>query len=419
MSALHPTVFQKRLLLAPGRALLIVAALLALAISLSACGLVNGDRSSERGSRSRDSEESGGSGLSRGLSISDDRAGSLRSDALGGSNPQPASVLGLIPNDTQRIFRMDVQKLLTTHFSSGEFDLANIGATDVFGISAGELSEVIMAEWYGGDAIVLKGSFIIDDIRNELEDAGGVEGTYRGYEVWEGLYGDGAAALLDGYVLTSDSVAVVESLLKNLYTGSGSLERADEYNNMKYILDKLGSGFVIFAVVGSSCQVADCEGYGYAVNEIAGNDEEVGIEVALLFRNQRAAERAADDYDQVADFLEYQKDVDIRDTEADGRFVTGIAISDGPEAVAPPAALMPLPPTEAPARRDSRVIYPTDVLRAEWIDYCYDYSSVLSRDDCNCVYEYLEYEGFSPVPQWDIEWENGYGPGAEAVAQCY
>ena len=80
---------------------------------------------------------------------------------------------------------------------------------------------------------------------------------------------------------------------------------------------------------------------------------------------------------------------------------------------------MPLSPTEAPAMQDTRVIFPTDHSRTDWIDYCYDYSQILSMDDCSCVYEYLEYEGFSPIPQWEIEWEDGYGLGAEAVARCY
>ena len=328
MSALLPTGFQRRLALALGRAFLPVAALLALAIGLSACGLLNDERPPERSRSSRDSDGSGGSRLSRGLSLSDDPAGSLRSDASGGDNPQPASALGLVPNDAQRIFRMDVQNPLAASFFRDEFDLNDAGMADVFGIHSHEISEMIIAEWHGGGAVVLKGSFSIYNIRNELEKSDVEEGIYRGYEVWEGLYGDGAAALLDGYILMSDSVGVVEGVLKNLYTGSGSLERADETNNMKQILDKLGSGLAVFAAVGSACQVEACEGYGYTVNGIAGNDEEVGIEIALLFRDERAAERAADDYDEVADFLEYADDIDIRDTQADGRFVVGVAFQD-------------------------------------------------------------------------------------------
>ena len=71
------------------------------------------------------------------------------------------------------------------------------------------------------------------------------------------------------------------------------------------------------------------------------------MEIALLFRNERSAERAADEYDEISDFLEQEDDIDIEDTEADGRFVVGIAVFDfeeeSSEAVPPAAPATPLP----------------------------------------------------------------------------
>ena len=56
--------------------------------------------------------------------------------------------------------------------------------------------------------------------------------------------------------------------------------------------------------------------------------EEGRSKIALLFRNERAANNAADDYDEVADFLELEWDTEIDDTEADGRFVVGEEVFD-------------------------------------------------------------------------------------------
>ena len=151
----------------------------------------------------------------------------------------------------------------------------------------------------------MAGNFDLDYIREEWEDEDGEENSYRGYEVWE--YPDGSAsALLDGYIVASDATRPVESVLKNLYNGAGLLERADDDNEMKQLLDRVGSGFVVFATAGEACWVERCEGYAWALTEVDESDEEGTIEIALLFRNERGAERAADDYDQVADFLEQE-----------------------------------------------------------------------------------------------------------------
>lgn len=130
-----------------------------------------------------------------------------------------------------------------------------------------------------------------------------------------------------GLDVVSGGELAVENVLKNLYNGEGFIARASESNEMKQVLDKLPDGFVVYAEVGGNCWVERCEGYGWAMTDVDESDEEGTIEIALLFRNERGAERAADDYDQVADFLE-QEGFDIEDTEADGVFVTGQAIQD-------------------------------------------------------------------------------------------
>ena len=106
-----------------------------------------------------------------------------------------------------------------------------------------------------------------------------------------GLPGGGIAAPLKGYLVTSDSEKSVEEALKNLYNGSGSLEQADGDNGMKQILDKLGQGYTVYAAGRGWCQVSGCEGYGYKMADYNVEDEEAKLEIALLFRNEQAAER--------------------------------------------------------------------------------------------------------------------------------
>ena len=327
---------------------------------------------------------------------------------ISGGSPQPKSVLDLIPDDADNVTRMDLDRILANDFISDAFEVEDLDELDdELGLDPDDISELTAVEWDSGNAFVIKGSFDLDLVRDELEDVDAEDNPYRGYEVWENLDG-GAMALLDGYLIGSDySVRPVENILKNLYNESGSLGQADENNEMKQILAKLGEGYIVYAVTGDSCPVQRCEGFGWALTEVDEANEEGTVQIVLLFRNERAAENAADDYDEVAAFLERQEDLNIEDTEADGKFVVGVAISEyeeeesgGVEAPAPPAA--------APISRD------------EWIEYCYDNSAYLEITDCGCVYDYIR-ASISPVPAFDPNWEDDQGLplGANAVNQCY
>lgn len=332
---------------------------------------------------------------------------------IGGGNPQPSSVLDLVPDDAELVTRLDLARILRNDLLADEFfdDADWEWLEDDLDMDREDLSELLVVVRDGAEIVVMAGDFDLDAIREELEDDDNEENSYRGYEVWEDPDGS-AGALLEGYIVFSETHRPVENVLKNLYNGEGSLEKADEDNEMKQILDKVGSGFVVFGVTGDVCWVERCEGYGWAMTEVDESDEEATVEIALLFRNERGAERAADDYDEVADFLE-QEGFDIEDTEADGEFVVGEAIQDLAEEEsrndtrpAAPAA------TAAPAA-------PAVMSRGDWIDDCYAESSYLERGDCGCVHDYLRDEGHYPIPHWDDRWEDGRGVGAEAVNWCY
>ena len=242
---------------------------------------------------------------------------------IGGGNPQPTSILDLVLEDAEVVTVIDVARILDNDFFAEEIfdEYEREDLEDDMGINPEDLSEMVVAAWAGGEVIVMSGNFDLDYIREELEDQDSEENSYRGYEVWEDPDGK-AGALLEGYIVISEATRPVENVLKNLYRGSGSLAQADADNEMKQILDKVGSGFVVAAVTGDSCWVERCEGYGWAMAEVDESEEEARVEIVLLFRNERGAEWAADDYDQVSDFLE-QEGFDIEDTEADGKFVMG------------------------------------------------------------------------------------------------
>ena len=141
---------------------------------------------------------------------------------LGGGNPQPVSVLDMVPQDARNVMRAEVQKVLADDLLAEEFDITDFVDPDDLGVNADYLSEMVVADWDSGGAIVLKGSFNLDDVRDALEDQDGEEETYRGYEAWEGLDGRRAAALLNGYIVLADSARPVENVLKDLYNESGS-----------------------------------------------------------------------------------------------------------------------------------------------------------------------------------------------------
>ena len=228
-----------------------------------------------------------------------------------------------------------------------------------------------------------------------------------GYEVWEDQNG-GGIALLDGYVVAARSLDSLESVLKNLHNGSGSLERADDDNDMRMLLDKLDQGFQIHAEVGNRCAVDRCLGYITALTDVDGDAEQVTVKTALLFRNERAADSAADDYDEVADFLEHLQGIAIEDTEAEGSFVVGRAVEDlgDDSGGSSNAGDRPEPAASAPAAAQ----------RSRWIDDCDTLDLSLDRErginnlsslefiviggegQCQCVYDQLlsEYAPWQP-----------------------
>ena len=328
----------------------------------------------------------------------------ILSGAIGGGNPQPRPEFDLVPDDVQVLRRSNVRDILDDDFLADALYPNGVLGAEHLGIDDDKMDRLVTASWEAGAVDVIRGNFNLDDIRDELEDAGAEEDPYRGYEVWDDRKG-GGIALLDGYIVAARSL---ERVLKNLHNGSGSLERADDDNDMKRMLDKLDEGFQIHAEVRNRCAVDRCLGYITALTEVDGDAEQVTVNAALLFRNERAADSAADDYDEVADFLERLQGIDIEDTEAEGSFVVGRAVEDLGDGNGGSS--------NAGERSDPAASAPASSQRDLWIDDCDALDLSLDRErginvlearefiviggegQCQCVYDRLlpEYAPWQP-----------------------
>ena len=265
-----------------------------------------------------------------------------------GGPPQPGSLLDMVPEDAVALGIYDFPTIIVDEDFMEAIDVSDVQITvggDVEElVNVDQVSQRINMRTDPGSPLVIlmKGGFVFEDIRDVLDDHSYEESPYRGYEVWAAANASGAFALLEesGYLISAPSEDAVEEALKTLYRGSGSLADAESGNEMKRILDKLGENPVVFASVTDSCTVRRCQGYGFAVTEYDIDGEELTAEVVMLFSSERAAEAAADDYDDVADFIRQTHGYDIADTESDGEFVLGIGTLE--------AILTSAPPRQAP-----------------------------------------------------------------------
>ena len=335
------------------------------------------------------------------------------SGVFSGGNPQPKSILDLVPDDAEAVRRSNVGEILAVDFLADELFPNGVFSAEHLGINDEDIDHFVTATWNSGAVDVVQGDFELDDIRYELEDAGFEEDTYRGYEVWE-FPQRGGMALLDGYIVAAASIDSVESVLKNLYNGSGSLARADADNDMKRMLNELDDGFQIQAQLGNRCQVERCRGYVFALTEADENTERFTVRFALLFGNERSAERAADDYDEVADFLELAQGIDIEDTEADGDFVVGRAVEEAGDDDSGSS--------NGNQRSDRSVRASASSPRDRWVADCESLDLSTDRERginhlaeleliiiageslCGCAYDYLEsqYDGLLPPPLSEV-----------------
>ena len=285
--------------------------------------------------------------------------------------PSPGSTLHLVPANAEEISFINVAEIKASPDLAEEMEI-DLSEEFVAGLTWEDFDEITDAEWEGNGVWVLKGIFEFDDVRDELEELGLEESSYRGYELWERF------ALLqeDGYLVFGLSPDPVEEVLRNLYRDEGHLAGAED-NDLKRILEKLPEGFLKGASVREGfCPVKRCQGAGISGTGVDLDREEATTEIAILFSSERSAEDAADEYDAIADFVKEEWDSDLENTESDGEFVIGTAtekISDddtsrAEEPAAPPPAAQqaqPAPPQITGAPRQPEVTWTLVSLESE------------------------------------------------------
>ena len=252
--------------------------------------------------------------------------------------PSPDSALDLVPSDTDGVFRLDLPAIAENpdlQENSHEFTVdwlinldleaeeALIGSIEVDLTQAEGIFYLISDTDIG----LLKGDLQFDDLREDLEDANYEETAYRGYEVWTSARWNYALLEDDGYLVYSSTLSAVEGVLKDLYRGQGSLA-AEEDAELERILNKLGDAPAVMALTGDHCPDRRCQGFGVAFTGTDTQAEKMTADIVVLYSSDRAAERAAADYDNIASFLEMTFGLDVADTTSEGDFVVGEATYD-------------------------------------------------------------------------------------------
>ena len=244
--------------------------------------------------------------------------------------PGAGSLLGLVPADVEYIAIWDVAEMLEGDilegFSTPDPDdwLGSLSAPlgRELGLEPTNIEQYVQTLVGRSEVEMVSGEFEFDDLRNDLDRQGYDDSSYRGYEVWTGWR---TYALLEkeGFIITGDTEDAVEEILNNLYRGGESLGSARE-EDLARIVRELGQAPALVATTNLVvCQVRRCQGIGIAVTGYNIADEEATGEFRMLFSSERAAEAAADEYDDVSDFYENWINFDIYDAEVDGEFVRG------------------------------------------------------------------------------------------------
>ena len=258
----------------------------------------------------------------------------LNDDSL----PGPSSALDLVPADADGVFRLDLPAIADNpdlQENAHEFSVdwlinldleaeeASIGNIEVDLTPVEEIFYLIADT----DMVLLRGDLQFENLREDLEDANYEETTYRGYEAWTSPNWNFALLEDDGYLIYSSDMAAVEGVLGNLYRGDGSLA-AEEDAELERILNKIGNAPAVMTMAGEHCPDNRCDGLGVAFTGTDSQAEKLTADFVVLYSSERAAEQAADDYDNIAYFLGLLFGLDVADTTSDSDFVVGEATYD-------------------------------------------------------------------------------------------
>ncbi len=172
-----------------------------------------------------------------------------------------------------------------------------------------------------GSYYITKGEFEFGAIKNELEDQGYDDGTYRDQEIWESENGN-AVALFEGagsYVYGSSTT--VKEILKANARGEGFMTSEAD---LRRALDKVDGG-ALNAAATSGCSglipssLNGCR--ASAIGVTGGDEDSVEIAGSAVFSSERRAESGMDD---IEDGIEDDDsiDADLEEISVDGEIVS-------------------------------------------------------------------------------------------------
>ena len=192
------------------------------------------------------------------------------------------------------------------------------------------------------------GSFVLDDLRSELEDNGYRDRQYRDQEIWERA--GRSWTLMEGggnSIAVAGSTADVQEVLKAIDRGQGFVD--NEYP-LKQVLDKAGDALLIRAR--TSCDSVlfgfELRGCEAGAEYITGGDiDRTQVSGVFVFGSDRRAESGAEDLEDAIEDQDFH-DVDLEDVNTNGlRVEYEAVIYETLGSAAPPALAVPAPAAPA------------------------------------------------------------------------
>lgn len=264
------------------------------------------------------------------------------------------SALKMLSDDTEVLVMIDMAAIRNNedNFPGDYDDFADDmqqridDALDTQEVAYGQVDSYILAgnsRTYE-EMLLIQGDVAFSDIQDDWEDQGFQDDSYQGYDIWDG---DDYYVLVEKHsaVIVSDSEQMIRDVIKIIDRESGSVED-DPDGNLARIIARLDSSPIKMAATGDAAEgcgawVDGCVGYGAGYSGADPQREEITAGLVVVFSSERRAERAVDDYDQVANFMEDMLDniarqvdnftsparvgeVDVDEISADGEFVFGV-----------------------------------------------------------------------------------------------
>ena len=171
-----------------------------------------------------------------------------------------------------------------------------------------------------GRYYITSGEFDFNAIKNELEDQGYDDGTYRDQEIWESERGDRSFALFEsaGFYVSGPTDAVKE-VLKAIDRGKGFMATEAD---LRRAIDKIDGG-ALFVSAESNCSNLRTAPNGCRAISLAitgGTEDSTEVTGSAVFSSERRAESGIDDLeDDIED--DDSVDVDIEEIKVDGEII--------------------------------------------------------------------------------------------------